>query len=74
MVIIISGEISLFPYLDMVKDLLIGMTNSQTRSHTISVSLIHNVDLKAWMEQQQQTFVWIHSLFLQMIDGKYNYT
>lgn len=49
MVIIISGEISLFPYLDMVKGLLIGMT-SITHKHSVSLSLTHKheVDLKVY--------------------------
>lgn len=53
MVIIISGEISLFPYLDMVEGLLIGMT-SITHKHTVSdtflPSLTHKyeVDVKIY--------------------------
>lgn len=44
MVIIISGEINLFPYLDMAKGLLIGMT-SNTHKHTISPSLTHKHEM-----------------------------
>lgn len=48
MVIIISGALSLFPYLDIVRGLLIGMTSithKNTVTHTILTSLAHKYEV-----------------------------